>query len=122
MKRISMLIIAAAGGLAAYLYFARRGTDRRRGRAPQLLTNEALAKAVERRLRRVLADPRTVQCSVHEGVLTLRGTIEPGLLDSVLRAALAVSGVSSVVNQLETEGMPSIAAAQNMGNRGLTPI
>jgi hypothetical protein len=110
MKRISMLIIAAAGGLA-YLYFARTGKNLRRLGRPRPQTDEALAKAVERRLRRILDDPRTVQVSLHEGAVTLRGSVEREQLDRCLRAALSVPGVTVVVNRLEAEGPPALPGA-----------
>jgi osmotically-inducible protein OsmY len=109
-----MLVLAAAGALAAYLYFARRGLQR--ARQPYLLTDHALAKAVERRLSGILADPEAVRVSAHEGVLTLRGSVERARLDGCLRAALSVPGVKSVLNRLEAEGMPpSLAGGETIG-------
>jgi hypothetical protein len=102
MRKLAILAIAAAGAALVYSYFDRRAMALARARfsAP---TDASLAREVREVLSRIVADPEAVHLTVHEGTVTLRGTIDRSKRDRALRAALAIPGVKAVLNQLDTD-------------------
>jgi osmotically-inducible protein OsmY len=101
---MKLLPMVALAGLAfyAYRYLNTAGAARRRA-APARPSDTLIAQRVRKRLAK-LAAPDSFQVSAHEGTITLRGTAAPGARDRLLREALAVPGVSTVVNRLDVRG------------------
>ena len=102
MRKLALFGLVAAAAVAAYVYLDRRAMARERARFARP-TDAALARSVEETLA-AIAGPDAVQVAVHGGSVTLRGELDRVRRDRALRAALAVPGVKSVVNRLETLG------------------
>ena len=106
MKKLAFLILAAAGACAAYVYLDRRAMALERARfSPP--SDDMLASNVQHALSRIVADPSAVHVTVHEGTATLRGAVDRNRRDRALRAALAVPGIKTVLNRLETDPPPA---------------
>lgn len=102
MRKLALFSLIAAGAVAAYVYLDRRAMSRERARFAQP-TDAMLARSVQQTLA-AIAGPDAVQVTVHDGAVTLRGELDRARRDRALRAALAVPGVKSVVNRLDTLG------------------
>ncbi len=112
MRKLAILTLIAAGAVAAYVYFDRRAMARERERFARP-SDAMLAQAVQETLAGIAA-PEALQVTVHGGTVTLRGELDRVRRDRALRAALAVPGVRSVVNRLDTIG-PAPAADEIPG-------
>jgi BON domain len=79
-----------------------------RGDEPKDLTDETLKNKVETEIFRDADAPKgKVDVNVVDGVVYLRGEIEPELIDDLVKAARKVSGVKEVENLLHTPGTPA---------------
>lgn len=95
----SLVLLAAAGAAAAYLYS--RGRPAAPRKAAPMPDDRGIEEAVRERLAGVVADPGAVHVTVREGIASLRGPVLPGERDRALNAVLGVPGVLEVSNFLE---------------------
>lgn len=96
----SLVLLAAAGAAAAYLY-SRQQRPTARARAAPHPDDRQLEEAIRTRLADVVADPGGVHVTVQHGAASLRGPVLPGERDRALSAVLDVPGVLQVTNLLE---------------------
>ena len=80
------------------------GARRRLEREP--VSDEVLAERVRARIGRNIAHPGSIDVSVAQGVVTLRGPILASEVSRILRAVRAVAGVREVLNELEVHESP----------------
>jgi hypothetical protein len=106
------LVALAAGGLFAYFYVRSQGRSIRRQRREVVRSDQSIGDDVRAGLARIVAKPADIEVVVHDGVVALRGSVARNRRDRVLRAALATPGVKSVLNRLEPEGEPDMAAGE----------
>lgn len=88
---------------------SRRAMTRARGLVVELgsrlsagpVSDEALARRVRARIRRVVREPGAVAVEAAGGVITLAGTVAQDEVDRLLARAAGVRGVRGVANRLE---------------------
>lgn len=113
MKKLTFLLLGAAGAYAAYIYYDRRAMALERARfVPP--ADDIVAQRVREALSRIVADADAVHFTVHERTVTLRGQLDRVRRDRVLRATLAVPGVKAVLNRFESDA--SASAANSSGD------
>jgi osmotically-inducible protein OsmY len=96
----SLVLIAAAGAAAAYLYSRQQRPGARR-EAAALPEDRELEGRIRTVLADLVADPGAIHITVHHGAASLRGPVLPGERDRALTAVLDVPGVLQVTNLLE---------------------
>jgi osmotically-inducible protein OsmY len=96
----SLVLLAAAGAAAAYLYSRQQRPGARRS-AAALPDDRQLEERIRTALADIVADPGAIHVSVHRGAASVRGPVLPGERDRVLTAVLDVPGVLQVANHLE---------------------
>jgi osmotically-inducible protein OsmY len=85
-----------------------------RGDESKDLTDETLKSKVETEIFRDADAPKgKVDVNVVDGVVYLRGEVEPDLIDDLVKATKKVSGVKSVENLLHTPGTPAPTASES---------
>ena len=99
---LSSLLAAAAAGFLLFRHL--RLLDLRR-RERRVRTDARIARDVRESLGRIVR-AGSIGATVEAGVVALHGTVARNRRDRLLRAALAIPGVKSVVNRLEVAGDP----------------
>ena len=85
-----------------------------RGDEPKDLTDETLKNKVETEIFRDAEAPKgKVDVNVVDGVVYLRGEVEPELIDDLVEATRKVSGVKEVENLLHTPGTPAPTSTES---------
>ena len=96
----SLVLIAAAGAAAAYLYSREQRPGARR-KAAAFPDDRQLEERIRTALADIVADPGAIHVTVNHGAASLRGPVLPGERDRALTAVLDVPGVLQVTNLLE---------------------
>jgi BON domain len=127
-KRRRSMVVQRAGGLfrtgvrkgeragravGSQAYGVKQKVAHVRGDEPKDLTDETLKSKVETEIFRDAEAPKgKVDVNVVDGVVYLRGELEPELIDDLVNATRKVSGVKDVENLLHTPGTPAPTATE----------
>ena len=80
--------------------------------------DETLHERVRSAIGRVVTHPGAITVVVHQGRVTLQGSVPEGELDDLIRAVKGVRGVSDVANELQVHAEADAASAhQGPGSR-----